>query len=167
MLSMNETKRNVRPAGFEDAEDIFSLIKAYPEELLPRPISDIVQNIDRFLVCAQAGRLVGTVSWKILPEIGAPRNPSIEIQSLAVDRAYHEKGVGRELVGAVIARIRATHPAQIIALTFCKPFFERLGFHEVPKEELMHKIYAGCINCSKYDSPFTCPEIAMILDIAG
>jgi len=27
----------------------------------------------------------------------------------------------------------------------------------------MHKIYTGCINCTKYDSPFTCPEVAMVL----
>jgi hypothetical protein len=29
----------------------------------------------------------------------------------------------------------------------------------------MHKIYTGCINCTKYDSPFTCPEVAMALTL--
>ena len=29
----------------------------------------------------------------------------------------------------------------------------------------MHKLYMGCLNCSKYDSPFTCPEVAMALNI--
>ena len=154
----------VRPAGFEDAEAIFALIKSYPHEILPRPISDVVQNIDRFLVFERNGVITGVVSWKILPEIGAPQNPSVEIQSLAVVQNCHGQGIGKALVEAVINRIRTTHPAQIIALTFCKPFFERLGFREVPKETLMHKIYAGCINCTKYDSPFTCPEIAMVLE---
>jgi len=23
----------------------------------------------------------------------------------------------------------------------------------------------GCINCAKYDSPFTCPEVAMAIDV--
>jgi hypothetical protein len=25
----------------------------------------------------------------------------------------------------------------------------------------MHKLYTGCINCTKHTDPFTCPEIAM------
>jgi len=153
----------VRAAGFEDAETIFGLIKAHPDELLPRPISDIVQNIDRFLVLEEDGRVAGTVSWQILPEIGAPREPSVEIRSLAVDPGCRNQGAGRALVRAAIERIRTLQPAQILVLTFTPRFFARLGFREVPKEQLMHKIYAGCINCTKYESPFTCPEIAMVL----
>jgi amino-acid N-acetyltransferase len=56
---------------------------------------------------------------------------------------------------------------QIIALTFAPDFFRKLGFKEIPKRKLMHKIYMGCINCAKYDSPFTCPEIAMGLTMRG
>ena len=37
----------------------------------------------------------------------------------------------------------------------------RLGFSETPKTEVMHKLYTGCINCTKHADPFTCPEIAM------
>lgn len=158
----------VRAAGFEDATGIFELIKSYPGELLPRSLSDIAVNIDRFIVCPDAdGRIVGTVSWQTLPEIGKPTSPSVEIKSLAVARQLHGKGVGRLLVEAAIARIRALHPAQIIVLTFAPGFFGKLGFVTVPKERIMHKLYSGCINCSKYDSPFTCPEIAMALDVTG
>jgi amino-acid N-acetyltransferase len=155
----------IRPAGFEDAEAIFSLVKSYPEELLPRPLSDIDQNIDRFLVCDMREKVIGTVSWQILPEIGAPTNPAVEIKSLAVDKAYRRKGIGRLLVQAVIERIRTLHPSQIIVLTFTPEFFRKQGFVQIAKETLMHKIYMGCINCTKYNSPFTCPEIAMSLEV--
>lgn len=155
----------IRPAGFEDAEGIFALVKSFPEELLARPIADIVQNIDRFIVGERDGRIVGTVSWAILPEIGAPRDPSVEIKTLAVARELQHTGVGRALVGAAIERVRALHPMRIIALTFAPGFFATLGFREIPKTELMHKIYAGCANCTKYDSPFTCPEIAVALEV--
>ena len=164
---MKKMKYIVRNAGFEDADAMFSLIKNYPDELLPRPISDIVENIDRFLVCEIGGRIAGIVSWQILPEIGFAKHPSVEIKSLAVQTEYRGKGIGTALVKAAIDRIKLLHPAQIIVLTFSPKFFRPLGFREVRKETLMHKLYMGCINCTKYDSPFTCPEIAMCLTVKG
>lgn len=157
-------KFRVRAAGFEDAVSIFNLIKEFPQELLARPLSDIVQNIDRFIVGEAGGSVVGTVSWQILPEIGAPRSPTVEIKSLAVARECQRSGIGTALVRAAVDRIRGLHPAQIVVLTFAPDFFRTLGFREIPKEHLIHKIYAGCINCTKYDSPFLCPEVAMVFE---
>jgi len=164
---MSQTDYSIRPAGFDDAEAIFALIKQHPEELIPRPISEIVQNIDRFLVCAGPEGILGVVAWHILPEIGASRNPTVEIQSLAVRPSYRGKGMGRRLATAALDHVRLLHPSQVIVLTFHPGFFARLGFREVPKASLMHKIYMGCINCAKYDSPFTCPEVAMALEMGG
>ena len=155
----------VRNAGFTDLEAIYNLIKAYPKELLARPLTDIAQNIDRFMVCEKGGKVVGTVSWSILPEIGHARHPSVEIKSVSVVRRLQGKGVGRSLIEAAIKRIKVLNPSQIIVLTFTPAFFEKMGFHEVPKASLMHKLYMGCINCAKYDSPFTCPEVAMAMDL--
>ena len=155
----------IRNAGFTDAEGVYALVKGYPRELLPRPLSDIVQNVDRFLVCEEKGAIVGTVAWSILPEIGHAMNPSVEIKSLAVKKSLRCHGVGSRLVKAAIERIKALHPAQIIVLTFTPDFFKKMGFHEVPKATLMHKLYMGCVNCAKYDSPFTCPEVAMAMDL--
>lgn len=156
----------IRPAEFHDAQGIFDLIKSFPQELLPRAISDIVQNIDRFIVAEDGGAMVGAISWQIMPEIGAKESyHAVEIKSLAVDGRLHGRGVGRRLVQAAIDRIRPLHTSQIVVLTFSPPFFKRLGFREIAKDKLMHKIYAGCINCTKYDSPFTCPEVAMVLEM--
>jgi amino-acid N-acetyltransferase len=155
----------VRNAGFTDLEAIYNLIKAYPKELLARPLTDIAQNIDRFMVCEKGGKVVGTVSWSILPEIGHARHPSVEIKSVSVVRRLQGKGVGRSLIEEAIKRIKVLNPSQIIVLTFTPAFFEKMGFHEVPKASLMHKLYMGCINCAKYDSPFTCPEVAMAMDL--
>ena len=162
---MKKGNYKIRPAEFVDTTVIFSLIKQYPKEVLARPISDIVQNIDRFLVCEHRGKLIGTISWQILPEIGTPRLPSVEIKSLAVLKSAKKRGIGSALVREVIRKIKSLNPAQIVALTFTPDFFRKCGFVEVPKSKLMHKLYAGCINCSKYDSPFTCPEVAMAMDL--
>ena len=153
----------IRNAEFRDAAAIFGLIRANPKEVLPRPISDIVQSIDRFLVCEEKGEVIGAVSWQILPEMAAGKDPAIEIKSLVVAESARGRGIGGALAKAAIKRAGVFRPAEIIVLTFYPDFFRRLGFKEVPKEGLMHKLYTGCINCTKYDSPFTCPEVAMIL----
>jgi len=162
---MTTDSNHIRPAQFEDAAPIFELVKQHPEELVPRSISDIAQNIDRFLVSEMDGKVVGTVSWHILPEIGLPKNPSVEIKSLAVKEHSRNLGIGQALVMHAIESIRHLQPSQIIALTFHPEFFRKMGFTETPKEKLMHKIYTGCINCTKSDSPFTCPETAMSLTL--
>ncbi len=153
----------IRNAEFKDAGAIYHVIKEHPREVLPRAISDILQNIDRFLVCEHKGAVAGVAAWQILPEISRATNPSIEIKSVSVSRPYQGCGVGSALVKATIARVKKFQPAQIVVLTFTPDFFRRFGFAEVSKETLMHKLYMGCINCTKYDSPFTCPEVAMAL----
>lgn len=162
---MQQAAPNVRTAVLADANAIFDLIKAHPEELISRPLNDIVENIDRFVVAEQDGLLVGCASWHILPEIGEPERACVEIRSVAVAMRLRGTGVGTALIRAILARIRALGPAQALALTFAPAFFARLGFHEVSKSQIMHKIYTGCINCTKHANPFTCPEIAMVLEL--
>ncbi|MBU1693406.1 MAG: GNAT family N-acetyltransferase [Verrucomicrobia bacterium] len=159
---MKKTKiYHVREAGFVDAPAIFAIIKRHPDELVPRPLSDIIQNIDRFLVAEVNRTVVGCAAWGILPEIGQAKHPTIEIKSVAVDRTHRGTGLGCALVEAAIRRVKKLKPEMVIVLTFTPEFFRRFGFSEVPKESIMHKLYTGCLNCSKYDSPFTCPEVAM------
>ncbi len=102
-------KYTSRNAGFEDAGAIYALIKEHPREVVPRAISDIVQNIDRFLVCEARNRIIGTAAWQILPEIGKALNPSIEIKSVAISRHDQHQGIGSALVKAVIRRIKRFH----------------------------------------------------------
>ncbi len=162
---MQSSKPVIRVAALSDANPIFALIKAHPEELISRSLSDIVENIDRFVIAEQRGVLVGCASWHILPEIGEPERASVEVRSVAVKSTLRGSGVGTSMIQAIIDRIRPLHPAQVVALTFAPKFFARLGFREVPKTQLMHKIYMGCMNCTKHANPFTCPEIAMVLEL--
>ncbi len=159
---------DIRPATFMDARAIYRLIREHTDNLIPRPMGDVVQHVDRFLVAVAAGgKVIGTVAFAILPEIGDPSRTSVEIQSVCVEAPHRLHGVGRALVVAQLRRVHPLHPAQVLVLTFTPPFFARLGFREVDKASLMHKIYMGCINCTKHESPFTCPEVAMVLDPAG
>jgi N-acetylglutamate synthase-like GNAT family acetyltransferase len=155
----------IRTAKLTDAHAIFDLIRDHQGDLLARPLGDIIQNIDRFLVCEAAGAVAGCASWQILPEVGDPSKAVVEVQSVAVRKELRRRGAGKALVTAVLKRVRPLAPAQAIVLTFAPEFFASLGFREVPKTQLMHKIYIGCMACTKYTNPFTCPEIAMALDL--
>ena len=157
----------VRPAEFADALAIFRQIKAHPQELVPRPISDIVANIDRFMVAeALPGQLIGTVAWAVWPEPNPVDLPSVEVQSLSVSPAWRGMGLGRALVEAAVERIRQLQAKQVVVLTFTPNFFSKLGFEPVSKESLMYKLFHGCMHCTRYASPFTCPEQAMALRLS-
>jgi len=162
---MNDSQVIIRQAGFADVRSIFTLIKDNTDMLVPRSMSDVVQHIDRFLVAEANNEVIGTICYEFLPEIGDPLHTSVELQSVCVKDGWRKSGVGMRLVTSQIDRLRPLHPYQIIVLTFAEAFFEKLGFHRVPKESMMHKLYMGCINCSKHESPFTCPEQAMVLPI--
>ncbi|MDD2455988.1 MAG: GNAT family N-acetyltransferase [Kiritimatiellae bacterium] len=155
----------IRPAKLKDVEHIFDLIRKHENDLIVRSVGDITQNIDRFVVCESEGRVVGCAAWKILPEIGDPEKASVEIQSVAVSGEYRRKNIGSLIVAEIFRRVRPFEPVQAIVLTFAPEFFRSIGFKEIAKTQVMHKLYMGCINCTKHANPFTCPEIAMAMDL--
>jgi amino-acid N-acetyltransferase len=161
------TTHTIRSAVLKDAEQIFELIREHKEDLITRPMGDIIQNIDRFYVAEVSGQVVGCAAYQILPEIGVPERASVEIQSVAVHADYRRHHIGSQIVKHILERVRVFDPAQAIVLTFAPDFFGSLGFKRIEKTQVMHKLYMGCINCTKHANPFTCPEIAMALDLRG
>lgn len=155
----------IRPAHLNDAEAIFNLIRKYSDELIVKPIGDIISNIDRFMVCELNEAVRGCAAWDIIPEIGEPKNAAVEIQSVAVDAELRGNDAGSKLVKTILESVKRFDPAQAIVLTFAPDFFRKLGFTEIPKTRVMHKLYMGCINCTKHTNPYTCPEIAMAYDL--
>ena len=158
----------IRPARYEDARPVYALIRANSDTLLVRSLSNVLEHLDRFLVAEAAdGSIVGTVCYGLWPEIGDELRTSAELQSVCVDAAWRRRGVGKRIVEAQIARLRALHVGQIVVLTYAVEFFAGLGFREIDKHAIMYKLYTGCMNCPKHDDPFTCPERAMALQIRG
>ena len=155
----------IRQARLDDAEAIFELIAANGDQLVPRSLGNIVESIDRFVLAECEGEMVGCAAYQVHPEIGDAEAATVEIVSVAVKSMFRKRGVGRLLVEAVIANVRRFRPKEVLVLTFAPEFFRKLGFAETPKTEVMHKLYTGCINCTKHANPFTCPEIAMKKDV--
>ncbi len=151
----------IRNATLADAEKIFALVHLNRDQLISRSMGNIVENIDRFFIAEADGEMAGCATYQVHPELGDAGAATVEVQSLAVKSIFRRKGVGRALVDAVVERCAVFRPREIVALTFAPEFFSALGFEVIPKTKVMHKLYTGCINCTKHTDPFTCPEIAM------
>ena len=165
-LIVQPSSVTLRPATLRDAEKIHALVHLHRDELVPRPMGNIVENIDRFLIAECDGEAVGCAAYQVWPEIGDPLKATVEVQSVAVRAPYRRRGIGRLLVEGVVEKVRAFGPREILVLTLTPAFFESMGFHETPKTHIMHKLYVGCINCAKHANPFTCPEHAMLLELS-
>ena len=151
----------VRRASLADVEKIYALIHLHAEFLMLRSVGNIVENIDRFYVACVKDEIVGCASYQIHPELGQPESAMTEIQSGAVRAPYRRCGVGKALIERIMREVAVTGVHEVFVLTFAPEFFSSLGFHVIPKTQVIHKIYTGCINCTRHKDPFTCPEIAM------
>ena len=71
-------------------------------------------------------------------------------------------GVGKRMTLACLEEAALIGLNQVFALTYKPEFFSRLGFNEIDKSKLPHKIWGDCIKCSKFPE---CDETAMMLDL--
>jgi len=89
---------NIRKAELRDVPALYKLINRYVVEqvLLPRPLSNLYEDVWEFTVAEEDGELLGCGALKFYSqELG-------EIRSLCVDAALKAKGVGTLLTGAVM-----------------------------------------------------------------
>lgn len=148
----------IRKAGMQDARPIHQLLVGYARDglVLPRSLSEIYDCIRDFYVYEDASGVVGTACLHICWEDLA------EVRSLAVARGQEGRGVGRQLVEACLAEARELGLPRVFALTYQVDFFDRLGFKEIEKSELPHKIWGDCMKCAKFPE---CDETAMSIDL--
>ena len=83
-----------------------------------------------------------------------------EVRSLIVAPQFRRRGIARAIVNELLGEAKFYGLKSVFTLTYQKEFFERLGFIEIPKDELpAQKIWADCIKCKKFP---VCNEIALI-----
>lgn len=140
-----------------DVRAMHALLQVYANKglLLGRSISSLYDQLRDFVVCeAENGGLVGICSLHICWDNLA------EIRSLAVVEELHGKGIGASLVESCIDEARSLEIGEIFTLTYQAGFFKKLGFMDIDKRDLPHKIWSDCLNCSKFPD---CDEEALIL----
>lgn len=148
----------IRRARIPDAKAIHQLLIGYARDglMLSRSLSEIYEAIRDFYVYEADGEVLGTVCLHICWEDLA------EVRSLAVGEGQEGRGIGRQLVEACIEEARQLGLKRVFALTYKELFFAKLGFHEIEKSELPHKIWGDCMKCVKFPE---CDEIAMSLEL--
>lgn len=148
----------VRRARVSDVPRLYELINYYAArgDMLPRTLDQLYNRVRNFHVADADGEVIGCVALHITWADLA------EVVSLAVHPDFQGRGVGRRLVEPLFDEARDLGIPTLFALTLQVGFFSRLGFREVPRLRLPHKIWQDCATCFKQDR---CDEVAMVREV--
>ena len=152
----------IRNARMGDIKKMYDLLQYFADKdlLLGRSLSSLYDQLRDFSVYVEKveddpdqEKLVGVcalhISWDNLAEI----------RSLAVIDEYQGKGVGRQLVDKALSEADAYGITKVFTLTYQPDFFRNIGFKDIDKSELPHKVWSDCIQCSKFPD---CNEEALV-----
>jgi len=151
----DRTEPVVRKAKVGDVPVIAEIVneKAKAGLMLHRPISRIYDNIRDYTVVEIDGCIIGCgalhVMWSDLAEIRA----------VAFRDEFIGKGYGRKLVESLLDEAKELEIEKVFVLTYNEGFFRHLGFVDIDKSELPHKIWGECINCMHFPD---CDEVSLI-----
>jgi amino-acid N-acetyltransferase len=145
----------IRTAQPGDVSSIYKLIKHYAEEgvILERSMDDIMENIGNFLIAVSGDKVIGSIT-----HYDYGKNLK-EVRSLAVDKSYQKKGIGKALLVELVRQMSSGQPLKIFTLTYRPDFFAKNGFAAVPKDDFPEKIWKDCANCKDKEN---CGETALI-----
>ncbi len=148
----------IKKATIKDVSSIYSLVNecAKRDEMLPRSLNEIYENLRDFFICSHKGKIIGTSALHILWDNLA------EIRSIAVLREYQNKGIGKRLVQKCLKEATVLRVKKVFALTYKQSFLKKLGFKNINKNNLPQKIWGDCIKCPKFPK---CDEVAVIKTI--
>ncbi|MCM8771678.1 MAG: N-acetyltransferase [Candidatus Omnitrophica bacterium] len=145
----------IRKGKLKDVNSIRKIVNSFASQgkMLPLSLNQIYERIRDFYVIEKNGKIIGCGSLKIIWKDLA------EIRSVAIKESFQKKGYGRKLIEKLLKEAKKLGVEKVFVLTYNSEFFEKFGFHRVPKTRLPHKIWVDCINCPKFPR---CDEIALM-----
>lgn len=150
---------NYRKATLKDIASMQALVKPEVERgiILHRSSDEMATNIRSYLLSLENDEVVGFGALHF-------HAPALaEIRSLIVSPKMRGQGVGAQIVKTLLKEAQDYGVKEVFTLTYERRFFEKIGFVEIPKEELpAHKIWADCIKCKYFP---VCEEIALIYSL--
>lgn len=148
----------LRQARIADAAQIQALVNHYASRglMLPKSLNQVLQYIRDFAVVEREGQVLACGALHLL------WSDLAEVRSLAVAEGNRGLGLGRELVQALLGQAALLGLPRVFALTYQRPFFEKLGFSYIDRTALPRKIWVDCIDCAKFPN---CDEEGVIIDV--
>ncbi len=152
---------HIRKAIIDDVQDIHKILTYYAKMdlLLPRSLSELYGHLRDYYVCETKDPSDGIQG---VCGLGICWEDLAEIRSLAIKEDLTGKGAGSLLVKMCLEEAASLGLRKVFALTYVPEFFEKIGFKQVDKSVLPHKVWADCLKCAKFPN---CDEIALMIDL--
>lgn len=147
----------LRKAKVVDVPAIHKLIMRYADQhqMLPASLSKLYERVRDFFIYENPQGVMACAALHVVWEDLA------EVRSVAVSPELKGRGIGRALVEACKKEAKKLRIKRVFCLTYTPEFFRRLGFRDVSKNELPHKVWADCINCPQFPD---CSEVPLIFE---
>ena len=155
LIAHADAATTIRRARVGDVPRLYEVINYYAAtgDMLPKTLDQLYNRVRSFNVAEADGEVVGCaalhITWADLAEV----------VSVAVHPDFQKLGLGRKLTLPLFSEAQSLGIPTVFTLTLQPVFFSKLGFREVPKFKLPHKIWQDCKTCFKQDR---CDEMAMI-----
>jgi len=145
----------IRRARTGDVRAIRRLVdaNALSGRLLDKPTVALFEDVQEFWVASSAdGEIVGCGALHVMWEDLA------EIRTLAIADGHQGRGIGNQIVLALLDTARELGVSRVFVLTFAVEFFRRHGFAEIDGQATTPEVYAELLR--SYDE-----GIAEFLDL--
>lgn len=150
----------IRRAAIADVPALGKIINDAAEygQMLHRSWAYLYEHVRDFHVAVDdaSQQVVGVCGLNIIWATMA------EVYALAVSPACRGQGIGRRLVLSCIDEAEELGIARLMALTYERSFFAKLGFVVVDRQSLPLKVWSECVRCAKNQA---CDEIAMVREL--
>ena len=148
----------VEKARIQDVPQIHQLINYFADkdEMLPRPLSEIYENIRDYFVIRKGEQVIACAALHVM------WSDLAEIKSVAVAEDSHRQGIGARLMEACLKEAKGLGIPTVFCLTYKPAFFEKFKFSQIDKMELPRKVWTECYRCPKFPD---CGEVALIYQL--
>jgi amino-acid N-acetyltransferase len=148
----------IEKARIQDVPQIHQLINYFAErdEMLPRSLSEIYENIRDFFVVRDGDRVIACAALHVI------WSDLAEIKSVAVAADSQRQGIGDMLVQACLSEAVKLGIPTVFCLTYRPDFFAKFGLQRIDKMELPRKVWTECYRCPKFPD---CGEVALICNL--
>jgi amino-acid N-acetyltransferase len=148
----------IEKAKISDVPQMHKLINYFAEkdEMLPRSLSELYENMRDCFVAKDDEKLLGCVALHVF------WSDLAEVRSLAVAEGSRDKGIGAELVKACMQEAEELGITTVFCLTYHADLFKKFDFRQVDKMELPRKVWTECYRCPKFPD---CDEVALIYNL--